>query len=195
MGLLVALALVLLLACLPIGIRIAYSEAGLSVRLCVGPVSLVLYPSAKRKGKSPKNQKSGRSASAKQQTGAKGGSFDGFLQVLKIVVNFLGEFRRKLRVEYLYLKLILGGDDPCDLAQNYGRAWAVLGNVMPQLERAFIIKKRDLEVECDFSAPNTTLLADTKITITAGRLLALVAMHGLRVLKVFKMISNKRKAV
>ena len=193
MGWLVALALVALLLCVPIGIRIVYGAAGLKVWLYVGPVALGLYPYSKQKGKSSKKQKPGKATSSQQQTGVKGGSLDDFLQVLKIVVNFLGAFRRKLRVEYLRLKLVLGGDDPCDLAQNYGRGWAVLGNVMPLLERAFIIKKRDLEVECDFSATNTTLLADTKITITVGRLLALVAIHGLRALKVFRMISNKRK--
>ena len=193
MGWLIALGLLVLLACLPIGIRVAYVETGLRVWLYVGPVALVLYPSSKQKENQPKKEKTGKKTSAKKQTGAKGGSLDDFLQVLKIVVNFLDAFRRKLRVEYLHLKLILGGDDPCDLAQNYGRGWAVLGNLMPQLERVFIIKKRDLEVECDFSAPNTTLFADTKITITVGRLLALVAIHGLRALKVFRMISNKRK--
>ena len=193
MGWLIALGLLVLLACLPIGIRVAYVETGLRVWLYVGPVALVLYPSSKQKENQPKKEKTGKKTSAKKQTGAKGGSLDDFLQVLKIVVNFLDAFRRKLRVEYLHLKLILGGDDPCDLAQNYGRGWAVLGNLMPQLERVFIIKKRDLEVECDFSASNTTLFADTKITITVGRLLALVAIHGLRALKVFRMISNKRK--
>ena len=193
MGWLLALGLLVLLACLPIGIRIVYAAAGLKVWLYVGPVALGLYPYSKQKGKSSKKQKPGKSASSRQQTGVKGGSFGDFLQVLKIVTNFLGGFRRKLRVQYLHLKLILGSDDPCDLAQNYGRGWAVLGNVMPHLERVFIIKKRNLEVECDFSAPNTTLLADMKITITVGRLLALVAIHGLRALKVFRMISNKRK--
>ena len=193
MGWLVALALVVLLLCLPIGIRVAYGAAGLTVWLYVGPVVLALYPSSRRKGKPAQKQKAGKATSGQQQTGVKGGSFGDFLQVLKIVTNFLGGFRRKLRVQYLHLKLILGSDDPCDLAQNYGRGWAVLGNVMPHLERVFIIKKRNLEVECDFSAPNTTLLADMKITITVGRLLALVAIHGLRALKVFRMISNKRK--
>ena len=193
MGWLVALGLVVLLAFLPIGIRMMYGAAGVAVSLYVGPVSLGLYPSSRQKRKSSKKNKAGKPTSAKRQTGAKGGSLDDFLQVLRIVVDFLGEFRKKLRVEYLYLKLILGGDDPCDLAQNYGRGWAVLGNMMPQLERVFTIKKRDLEVECDFSNPNTTFLADTKITITVGRLLALIAIHGLRALKVFKMISNKRK--
>ena len=165
MGWLVALALVVLLLCLPIGIRVAYGAAGLTVWLYVGPVVLALYPSSRRKGKPAQKQKAGKATSSQQPTGVKGGSLDDFLQVLKIVVNFLGAFRRKLRVEYLHLKLILAGDDPCDLAQNYGRGWA----------------------------PNTTLFADTKITITVGRLLALVAIHGLRALKVFRMISNKRK--
>lgn len=60
--------------------------------------------------------------------------------MVKVALNFLGDFRRKLRVNRLELKLILAGGDPCDLAVNYGRAWTAVGNLMPQLERLFVIK-------------------------------------------------------
>ena len=112
---------------------------------------------------------------------------------MKVALDFLGDFRRKLRLNNLELKLILAGDDPCDLAVNYGRAWAVVGNLMPQLEKWFVIKKRNIEVECDFEATQTLVIARLNLTITLGRLLAAVVKAAVRALVVFLKIKKKRK--
>ena len=68
----------------------------------------------------------------------------------------------------------MAADDPCDLAVNYGRAWAAVGNLMPRLERVFVIQKRNIDVECDFTADKTRVLARLDLTITLGRMLGLV---------------------
>ena len=99
----------------------------------------------------------------------------------------------RLLARRLEMKLIMAADDPCDLAVNYGRAWAALGNLMPQLERCFVIKKRDLEVECDFEATKILIVARLDMTITLGRLLRLLVRHGLRGLKEFINLQNLRK--
>ena len=112
---------------------------------------------------------------------------------MKLAVELLGDFRRKLRLDDLQLKLIMAADDPCDLAVNYGRAWAAVGNLMPQLERLFVIKKRNVEVACDFTASETLVLARLKLTITLGRLLLLVLVYGIRALVEFLKIKKKRK--
>ena len=116
-----------------------------------------------------------------------------FLPLVKVALNFLGDFQRRLRVNRLELKLILAGGDPCDLAVNYGRAWTAVGNLMPQLERLFVIKKRDVEVECDFTASETLVIARLDLTITLGRLLGLAIVYGIRALKEFLILQKKRK--
>ena len=93
----------------------------------------------------------------------------------------------------LELKLILGGDDPCDLAENYGKSWAALGNLIPRLEENFVIRKRDMEVECDFTADSTVIFARLDISITLGRLIALGVRYGIRALRAYLKIMNKRK--
>jgi hypothetical protein len=93
----------------------------------------------------------------------------------------------------LELKLIMAADDPCDLAVNYGRAWAAVGNLLPQLERIFVIKKRDIEVECDFTASQTLVIARLDISITLGRLLSAVVVFAVRALIEFLKIKKKRK--
>ena len=123
----------------------------------------------------------------------KGGSWTDFLPLVKVGLNFLGDFRRKLRVNVLNLKLIMAGGDPCNLAINYGRAWAAVGNLMPQLDRFLVIKKRNVEVECDFTSSETLVDARLDISITLGRLLALVVCYAIRALKEFLAIKKKRK--
>ena len=93
----------------------------------------------------------------------------------------------------LELKLRRAGGDPCDLAVNYGRAWAAVGNLMPRLERLFVIKKRDVEVECDFTASETLVIARLDLTVTPGRLLGLAIVYGVRALKEFLRLQKKRK--
>ena len=116
-----------------------------------------------------------------------------FLPLVEKVLDFLDAFRRKLRVNHLEMKLILAGSDPGDLAENYGKAWAVLGNMMPLLENVFVIKKRDLEVECDFLADSTLITARLDITITIGRVISLLVVQGLPALREFLKLMNKRK--
>ena len=76
---------------------------------------------------------------------------------------------------------------------NYGRAWAAVGNLLPKLEQWFVIKKRDIEVECDFVASQTTVIAHLDLTITLGRLLAAVFKFLFKALVTFLKIKKKRK--
>ena len=198
MGWLIAAGIIVLLAILPLGVSAIYNTHGPLVRLIVGPVKVTLYPSHKEKKEKPKKekkksqQKQAVSANAKSKE-KKGGSFQDFIPLVKTVLQLLDTFRRKLRVNRLEMKLIMAGDDPCDLAVNYGKAWAALGNLMPQLEKVFVIKKRDLEVECDFTADKTLIFARLDMTITLGRLLALVVVYGIRLLRQYLAIMRIRK--
>ena len=199
MGWLIALAIVILLAILPLGVSVIYDSGGPLIRILAGFLKIQVFPSKKKKkAEEKKTSDEKKEEDPPQKTAAKpkeksGGSITDFLPLLKIALDFLNAFRRKLRVNRLELKIILGGGDPCDLAVNYGKAWTAVGNLMPQLERVFVIQKRDVEVECDFTASATTILARVDVTITLGRLLALVVVYAIRALKEFMIINNKRK--
>ena len=211
MGGWITLGVLALLAILPLGVRIRYDAQGPLVKLIVGPVKLTVYPRPKKEKKSPKKEIA-KSASAdvqpeepllpdppqpppvpKNEKKPSGGSLTDFLPFIKLGLDFLGDFRRKLRVNHLYLRLILASSDPCDLAVNYGKTWTAVGNLMPVLDRWFVIKKRDVEVECDFTASETKVIARMDITMTLGRLLTLVAVYACRGLKEFIQFRNIRK--
>ena len=193
------------------GVSVKYDSNGPLVRVIAGPLKLTVFPLPKKEKKNKKKAKKETEKPAEQvqkppenpkppapskedkpkkQTG---GSWTDFLPLVKVALDFLGDFRRKLRVNVLELKLMMAADDPCDLAVNYGRAWAAVGNLMPQLDRLFVIKKRNVEVECDFTASETLVIARLDLTITLGRLLGAVVVFAVRALKEFLKIKKKRK--
>lgn len=214
MGWLIAFGILFLLAILPLGASVKYNADGPLIRIIGGPIRLTVFPRKKKdkkenKPKKEKKKKKNKEEDApseeqnsKKKTVAgeeapeeekKGGSVLDFLPLVQVGINFLGDFRRKLRVNRLDLKLIMAGDDPCDLATNYGRIWEAIGNLFPLLERAFVIKKRDIEVECDFEASETVISARLDITITLGRIISLAVRYAVRALIEFIKIKNKRK--
>ena len=206
MGWLIALGILILLAILPLGASVRFDADGLVLRVIAGWIRIPILPSkkkdtdnkkSKKEKKKPEKQKiNGKNAQKKSdstQKKEKGGSITDFLPLVKTVLDLLNSFRKKLRIRYLKLKLIMASDDPCDLAVNYGRANAAIGNLLPQLERCFVIKKRDIEVECDFLASETVIIAHADVTITLGWLLGIVIFYGVRALKQFLKIKNKRK--
>ena len=215
MGWLITLGVVALLAVLPLGVSVAYDTAGAVVRVIAGPLKITVFPLPKKEKKEKKKKqtkKSRRNAVEEQSAqpepkppqppappkkkkpkGEQGGSLLDFLPLVKLVFQFLRDFRWKLRLNNLYLKLIMAADDPCDLAVNYGRTWAAVGNLLPQLERIFVIKKRDIQVECDFTASETLVIARLDISMTLGRLLALVFGYAIHALIQFLKIKKKRK--
>lgn len=195
MGWLIALAVIVLLAYLPLGVTASYDSGGPRIKLIAGPVRLPLYPAKKKEKKpeKPKQEKKTSQTSATAQKQKKGGSFSDFLPLVQSVLDFLDAFRWKMRVNRLELKLILAADDPCDLAVNYGRAWAALGNLIPILERQLVIKKRNLEVECDFLSDKTLIIARVDLTVTLGRIFSLGAIHGLRILRQYLKLAKMKK--
>jgi len=202
MGWLITLGILVLLAVLPLGIHIRYDEDGTLGKLIAGPLKILLFPRPKKEKKDTKPQKKEPKKKKKKKTGdgtgtpaekKKGGPITDFLPLVNVALGLLNGFRRKLRVNCLEVKVVMGGGDPCDLAVNYGKAWAALGNFQPLLERVLVIQKRDIQLECDFVASSTLVTARVDITITLGRLLALVAVYGFRAVVEFLKIMKKRK--
>lgn len=219
MGWLITLGIFALLAIIPLGVSAIYDEDGIRVRIIAGLLRLQVFPVRKKANKSKKKKAEKKVGSSAKQESAdadqkkkpavdaaasaqsdgtenkkkSGGPITDFLPLVKVLLKFLDGFRRKLRVNVLELKIILAADDPCDLAVNYGRAWAAVGNLMPQLERVFVIQKRNIEVECDFTADKTNILARLDVTITIGRLLALVfILIGRAIVQLIKILIKRK---
>ena len=241
MGWWIALAVVVGLAILPLGVSVKYNADGVWLAIVAGPVRIKILP-AKKKEKKPKKEKPKKEKKPKKDKPKKekkpskktkaepkkvppdvplekkypdldkkpgkipktppepvkekkeeGGSWTDFLSLVPVVLNFLNDFRRKLRVNRLELKVIMASGDPCDLAINYGKVWTAVGNLMPQLERFLKIQKRNIDIECDFLASETKVIARVDLTITLGRILAAVFKFAFRALVEYLKIMKKRK--
>ena len=194
MGWLITLAVLALLAFLPLGVCIAYDAQGPSAKVTVGPIKLQVYPKKKATNKPAKPKKEKPKADTSSGSGnKKGGPVSDFYPFVELVLDLLTDFRHKLRVDVLEFRLTLAGGDPADLALNYGKAWAALGNLWPRLESLFVIKKRDVEVLCDFEGSQTTVTARLDLSITLGRLLSMILRHGIRGVREYYNFRKKRK--
>ena len=203
MGWLIFLAILIGLGCLPLGVRLRYDEDGPLAAVLLGRLPIVLYPlpgwlkkltsREKKPGENkPKEEKPKKEKPQKAAENPQGGSWKKFLPLVQLGLHFLGDFRRKLRVNRLVLRLTLAGDDPCDLAVNYGRAWAAVGNLLAALERAFVIQKRDVEVQCDFLGEETKVVFAMDLTITLGRVLGLLVKYGIRAVTILLKMKNQK---
>lgn len=201
MALLWILVVLSALAMVPLGVRGIYKKDGVSFSLLIGPFSVLIYPRKKSNPKEKRPQQDKRAKQKKKQNieGDKseknGGKLTDFLPLIQTALDFLGDFRKKIRVQRLEMLLTLAAEDPADLAMNYGKAWTALGNLLPWIERLFVIGKRDLQVGCDFTANESMLYVRVDATITVGRLVGLLVRYGYRGYKQYKMMNNKNEAV
>ena len=209
MGWLIALGILVLLGILPLGASVKYDADGPLVKVIAGPIRIRVYPRDKKPKKEKKQReteitekeptKTVKSAPKKETSNKEepekksGGPITDFLPLLQVALDLLNDFRRKLRVNLLEVKLVMAGDDPCDLAMNYGRAWTAIGNLLPRLENVLVIKKRDIDVVCNFTTSKTTIYVRLDLTITLGRILAMAVVYGFRAMVEFLKIKNKRK--
>lgn len=141
-----------------------------------------------------KDKKDKKTAAKNEKAEKKGGSILDFLPLVEIALDFIGEFfGRTLHIDVLYLKFTMAGGDPCDLALNYGRAWAAVGTLWAKLDEWMTIKKRDIQIQVDFEGSETLVNARLDLTLTLGRLISLAVRYGIKALRAFLKIKNKRK--
>lgn len=201
MGWLIALGIIAAVALFPVGVRFRYDAQGIYLAALIGKIKIPILPSKKKHKKKEKKKKQPQKTSDAPKTepppapkSKKGGSVRDFLPLVRIALDFLNDFRKKIRVDQMTLKVTLAGDDPYDLAENYGKACAAMGNFLPQIERVLKIRKREVNIACDFCASETTILAALDITITIGRFLLLVVRYGLRAVSVLLKKNKIKKA-
>lgn len=124
----------------------------------------------------------------------KGGSVLDFLPFAKLALELGGDFLfRLLTFDRIFVRVVMASGDKGALAVNYGKTWAALGNLLPLLDRRFRIKKRDIQVGCDFEASQSRILARADIRVALGGLLALAVHYGVRGLIEFIKFKRKQK--
>lgn len=179
--------IVAVLLVLPVGVRVRYRDGVLKLWYCLGPIRVLGYPTGKKtEVKKTKAQKTNTQSGVRKvvndhvEANRKHDSPIGnLLAQLKTVLGLFWAVKPKLRLKRLELKLHLAAEDPCTVAMLYGGAWAAIGVLVPALEEAFILEKRDLDVDCSFDGGTTTLEAELDLSIRLGRLLYILLRYSL----------------
>lgn len=203
MGWLIALGILLFLGTLPLGVSFRYGAEGPVVRALVGLIQWKVFPGKKKEPKPKKKPKPEKKKEAPKKTGQKkapaqkpkekAGPITDFLPLVYVALDLLADFPRLFRIHRLDANVILAGSDPADLGENYGKACAALGNLWPRLEEIFVIRRRDIKMQCDFESTETKITARVDISVTIGRLLGFTLRHGTKALREFLKIMKKRK--
>ena len=198
MTLLVILVVLVLIGCIPVGVAAKYNDDGAYVGAKIWLLTIKLYPGKEGKKKKPKKEKKKKSKQKeptevpeeRKKSELLSGGVGDILELLDILSDTLGNMRRKLRLNELMLHVTYKGSDPAKAAINYGRAWAVIGFITPQIERLFVIKKRDIQPVLDYNETQFKIDARATLTITVARLLLLAGRAGMKFLSF--LISRKK---
>ena len=164
------------LAVLPVGLRVIYDKDGLTAKLLVWffPYKLniteINEKSLQRRLKTKRRIE--EDPSFEPRLIRMDGSLRQFFPLLDLYLQLLFNPKYKLLVKLLDIKLTMANDDPFDLAMNYGKAQTVIHGLMPQLERIFNIRKKKLDIACDFLAEEPMIYVRADLRMPLGRLIA-----------------------
>ena len=112
-----------------------------------------------------------------------------------------GQFRRKLRVDELFLEARIASDDPAGAAAAYGYASAALGALWGPLNEAFQIRDGTVRVLPDLEGGTSSLEGRVSLSLTLAQLLRLGLHFGYKGLRAFLTVkgahsrARQRKAV
>ena len=168
-------ALLLMLAWMPVGAAVTYDSA-FRVRVQVGFLRFTVYP-APEKGK---KEKKGKKKQSEAKMEKKPFSSPNRRQIRYSVDTLvpalwraLVRFGRRIRVPLLRLHVVFGGEDPADVAVLYGKSQAVAAALLPLLEGVVRFGETDVQLATDYRAERTVLTGEIDIQI---RLWALAAL-------------------
>lgn len=184
------LAAVGLIGCLPVAVTAVYDAAGPQVWAKIGPWRISLYPRPETAKETMKPEKAKTEKQTKDAEGAekrKGGKLKLFREVTELVLEAQADVRNKLLLREITLYLTVGGkgNDPAKAAVLYGNAWAAIGVLWPQMERAFRIRRRDIRADVDFLTEDTTVYAKATAVISVGSIVRMAGYYGIRGFRIF----------
>ncbi len=171
------LALLLLLAWMPVGVEAAYAGS-LQVRVRAGFLRFSVYP-AEKAAKAAEKQ---RTAKGKSSSGAeaKKRRLPNRRQLayaadtlLPDLFRALGRLGRRVRIPVLRVRGVFAGEDPADTAILCGKVQAAAAVLLPALERLVRVDQADVSFSADYQAEQTDISGEIRLRVCLGDLLLL----------------------
>lgn len=196
--LLLVLVVFWLLGQIRLGVGAEYRAEGLRVWLRAAAWNIQVFPLKPKKRTKPSGPP--KQAKPKKEDVPKlswteqvGGALDYAQALLPILLEAAGQFRRKIRVDKLRIKVTVGAADPADAAMRYGRANGALGALWGTLNEIFDLKDGKALAQVDFDARETTVYALTALSLKLGQIVWLGLYFGCRALRAFLRVHSRRK--
>lgn len=192
------LALVVLLLCVPVYVRVQYGpELGLTVRYGLIPIRLLPAREREkpekeskpaRRKKKPAQLKEKKSKPPLRQTLAKYGIPEHLPETLHELLLALLELgrlgndvRRSLTICRLEVEVVCGGSDAAQAAIHYGQAWPMLLGLEQALGQVVRLKRFEGAPVLDYSAPEQVWRGRIVVRFVPLRITAAAIRRGLRV--------------
>lgn len=169
---------------LPVGVSLGYDNGALSIEAVFAFIKRKIYPPQRKKKK--KEKKAGSFALPDFLTEDK-------WELLKLVLEALGRFRRRLCMDHFRLRYISAGDDPYRSVMRYNSVNALMSGLAPAFENAFYVKKREIVLDVDFSGESVFELGFS-LSIRIHQILSLGVLTLISLLKLRSRSRNERKS-
>lgn len=204
--LLIILAIIIFILVVPFGVSLAYEDEELSVAARVLCFNIGLIPGkekpdkpekVKKEKKPKKSKKKAKDEAEDKEKPKKDIKYllkpDVIIELLKLVMDALSRFRRKLTINNFKLHLIIASSDPCNAAVMYGVANTLLGFLQSKQGKSFKVLKSDVQTAVDFESEDIDADVALTITISLGRILAVAIIAGFGFLKIVRRAKKESK--
>ena len=186
----IILLLLIALSLVRVGGMVEYSAEGIEAKARAGPLEIDLYPrppkEKKPNKKKDKQKKAGPPPAAEEAPPKKGGKLGLILRLVPVACETVGRFRRKLRIDRLWIDFTAaGGEDAAKAAIQYGQVSAAMGTMTALIENSFQVKERKLHSHVDFTLTEPVVYLNVALSLTIGQCVSLALAAGIRVLKVY----------
>lgn len=173
-----------LLTLIPLGARGQYGQEGFRMDLVVGPVTIGVYPKAKKKRKKSKARKEKKGEPQKKPVPPKSklslGSWHTFRRYLPLICEAAGELRRKMVVRKLNIHLVWADKDPASAAIGYGMINGVIGGLWNLIDHSFRVKDHKFVVDLDYEKKEPQVQLQAVLTLTVGQLISFGIRYGMK---------------
>lgn len=171
--LLIFLLLLIGLMLLPVGVDAEYAPEGFFLRIKAGPARITLLPKKPKKEKKPKKPKTEKPKKEKKPKKKPKLTLDLIFTLVRLALESVSAFRKKLKVELFRLWLLVATKDPYQTATLYGTISAALEGLYPFAARALDIRERDVRVNADFTEEPMDVMGRLILTIRIGQILGI----------------------
>lgn len=170
-----------LLTLIPLGARGQYGQEGFRLDLVVGPVTIGVYPKAKKKSKARKEKKGEpQKKPVPPKSKLSLGSWHTFRRYLPLICEAAGELRRKMVVRKLNIHLVWADKDPASAAIGYGMINGVIGGLWNLIDHSFRVKDHKFVVDLDYEKKEPQVQLQAVLTLTVGQLISFGIRYGMK---------------